>query len=419
MREVIIEAGAVAQVAGVMRRLRLVGSVFLLADEVTQGVAGERVASILGNAGIKVHAHVLSGRPKAEYSLAEGVAQAVPGNAGAIISCGSGTITDLGKWAAFRRGIPQIAVATAPSMNGYASGIAALTRDGLKSTEPVTPPLAVIADLEVLAAAPIAMIRSGLGDIMSKPVCNADWRLASIVRGERFCIRPFELIRDLEEVYAGQARLIGQRDPRAIAALTEALIYAGISMVIAGSSQPASGGEHLIAHFLDMRAPIEGRAPDFHGAQVGVATIATAQLYERLLATRASDLDAKAIATVWERGDIALARCCELLPQAAGAIRDAFARKRGSRDAAVAEALLIASRWDEIKDAVAPFLKPASELRAILAAAGAKTSYKDLGVSAETFRDALALSFCVRNRFTVLDVAFAAGLLQPWADAVI
>ncbi|MFH1829944.1 MAG: sn-glycerol-1-phosphate dehydrogenase [Pseudomonadota bacterium] len=419
VREAIIEPGAIDGLPDVMRRQNLSGPVFLIADENTHHVAGEKVASRLGKAGFKVIPHVLKGRPIAYVSQADEVASSVPGDAATIISCGSGTITDFGKWSAFKKGLPFVAVATAPSMNGYASGIAALVKDGLKATTPVKPAVAVIADLDVLCQAPMDMIRSGLGDVLSKPVCNADWRLATLVRGGTFCKRPFELIRDLEDTYISRAHLIADRDPEAIRALTEALVFSGISMLMAGSSSPASGGEHLISHVLDMRAYEKGKIPEFHGVQVGVGTVATARLYEMIMNTEADSIDRSALQSVWERGEEALARCRNFFGKAAPAIETEFRKKHASKRGVSEETIKIINEWERIKDAVSPYLRSPKDIRDILKAAGAKSSYDDLGIKQPVFREILLLAVCVRNRYTVLDLAFTAGLLDVWADAMV
>ncbi len=410
VREALIGPGAVAGLPGLLRRLDLSGPAWLLADGNTMQAAGERVVSLLAAARIEVRTRVLPGRPRSEKAFADAIADELPANARLVISCGSGTITDLGKWAAHRRGIPLVAVATAPSMNGYASGIAALIEGGLKATTPVTPAIAVVADTEVLAAAPMEMIRAGLGDLLSKPVCNADWRLSTLLRGGRFCGRPFALVKDLEAIYAGRSHLIPKRDVETIGALSEALIYSGVSMLLAGSSEPASGGEHLVSHVLDMLAHARGELPDFHGAQVGVGTLVTAALYERLLAIEPAELDRGALDSVWERGEALLESCRGFYGAAFPSVAEQFRRKRGSREQASAEARAIAARWDELRAAVRPFLMPAERIREILAAAGAKTSFAELGVEAATSRELLRTAHCVRSRFTVLDVAFALGL---------
>ena len=282
VRRLVVERGAINHVAEVVRAEGLGTSAFLVADKTTYKVAGKTVREQLEAGGIAVEEYVLPEHPKASDETVARVRDAYV-KSDFVITCGSGTVTDIGKSVAHDKGVPLVAVATAPSMNGYASNIAALYRGGVKITEPITPAVAVIADVDILAAAPLEMIRAGLGDALAKSVCNADWKLSSMMRGVHFCGASFDIIRDLESIYLSQAEGIAQRDPDAVAALMEALLYSGVAMVMAGSSSPASGGEHLISHTLDMRAGIKGRAADFHGAQVGVATLVTSKLYESVL----------------------------------------------------------------------------------------------------------------------------------------
>ena len=65
--------------------------------------------------------------------------------------------------------------------------------------------------------------------------------------------------------------------------LARTLVLSGLGMTICGGSYPASQGEHLISHYIDMFAPDE-RAAFFHGEQVAVATLTMAQIQEVMLA---------------------------------------------------------------------------------------------------------------------------------------
>ncbi len=417
VREALIEPGAIERTVEVLRRHDLSGPVFLLSDVNTRKAAGERVAKLLSRAGFSVHERVLEGRPHSDVRLAEDVADSLPANTSTVISCGSGTVTDLAKWSAHREKLPFVSIGTAPSMNGYASGIAALVEDNMKATRPVTPAVAVICDVDVMAAAPIEMIRAGLGDLVSKPFANADWRLSSHLRGGPFCTRPLELLRDLEECYLGDVELLERRDPKTIAALTEALVYTGISVMLAGSTSTSSGSEHLICYVLDMLAFGSGRTPDFHGTQVGVGTVAIARLYERMLACE--EVDADAVASVWERGNAALARSRDFFGASYPSVESQFEKKRGGRREAEEEARRIAREWHSIREMVRPFLVPAARVRDTLMRAHAKVTYEDLGVSPEVFEGVLSLAMCTRSRYTAMDVAFSAGLIDGWVDEVI
>ena len=64
--------------------------------------------------------------------------------------------------------------------------------------------------------------------------------------------------------------------------LFHGLLASGAAMALAGSSAPASGGEHLISHFLDMRQPITGRPGSCTALQVAVGIIFSTACYRAL-----------------------------------------------------------------------------------------------------------------------------------------
>lgn len=411
-QKVLIEAGTLQGISGLVEPG--VSSVAIVSDRITHEIAGRQVADLLGRYN---PTQIVIPAEKAEVDdrTAEWVTSQV-GSEELLISCGSGSVTDLTKYAAFKKGRPFIAVATAPSMNGYASGIVAITEKGLKKTVPATSPVAVICDLDILCNAPLEMIRAGLGDVISKPVSMADWKLSSIVKGEHFCPVPFELIADLEAIYTKNASLIPERDPKVIAALTEALVYSGISMVIAGSSAPASGGEHLISHTLDMRSALKGRTHDLHGAQVGICTLITSMLYEELFSMDPDRFEWKKI---WDHdrsnkeGDIK-----DYWGPFAGEVLAEFSKKQMTLDKKEAELERLIDDWDDIAASVGAFLRPSSEIKRILTEAGAKTHYSDIGASAEDIRRAIVMARTMRSRYTILDLADDLNVLEPFAERI-
>ena len=97
---------------------------------------------------------------------------------------GSGTLCDLTRFASHRIGRPFVSLPTAPSVDAYTSMNAPLVIRGLKVTVDAQPPLAVFADLDVLCAAPPAMIAAGVGDVLGKYTALADWRLAALLWDE-------------------------------------------------------------------------------------------------------------------------------------------------------------------------------------------------------------------------------------------
>ena len=71
-------------------------------------------------------------------------------------------------------------------------------------------------------------------------------------------------------------------DGAAVERLARTLVLSGLGMLIAGGSQPASQGEHMIAHYAEMMGGAD-LPPSFHGEQIGVTTLIMARLQHRML----------------------------------------------------------------------------------------------------------------------------------------
>jgi glycerol-1-phosphate dehydrogenase [NAD(P)+] len=198
------------------------------------------------------------------------------------VAVGAGTINDLCKHAAATDGNPYVAFATAPSMNGYTSMNAAISVAGHKKTLPARAPLGVFIDLGVFAAAPPRMIRSGLGDSLCRSTAQADWVLSSICAA-RPIATPRSRCSPPTRPRCSTRPKRSRRRLDAMRVLARTLVLSGLGMTICGGSYPASQGEHLISHYIDMFAPA-GRAEYFHGEQVGVATLTMARIQEAMLA---------------------------------------------------------------------------------------------------------------------------------------
>ncbi len=201
-----------------------------------------------------------------------------------IVGIGSGVINDLCKHVSFKHSLPYFIVATAPSMDGYASKGAALILDGMKVTLNAEVPKAIIADTAVLAAAPFDMIQAGYGDIIGKYSCLNDWRLSALVNNEYICdFVVAETYAQVEKTVA-LAEGIMKKTPEAIGALMEALVAVGILMAYVGNSRPASGSEHHLSHYFEIVGILRGEPYLPHGIDVCNSAILTAKLRERLLA---------------------------------------------------------------------------------------------------------------------------------------
>lgn len=279
IRSVEIGEGALASLPEVCAGF---SRILLVADSNTYAACGEEADQLLGDS---VEARQIFAGSRVvipdEASVAAMEGKLTAGT-DLIVGVGSGVINDLCKFVGHRHGIPYVIVATAPSMDGYASAGAAMILGGMKVTPSATPPLAIVADTRVLREAPMDMIRAGYGDIIGKFSCLNDWKLAAYVRGEYFCEAVYDLVMATARRVRGLAAGIAARDGEAVAALMEALVEVGVAMAYVGNSRPASGSEHHLSHFFEITGILKGTPYLPHGTDVAYSSVLTARLREEI-----------------------------------------------------------------------------------------------------------------------------------------
>lgn len=258
------------------------GNILVVADENTFDAAGEKTIDALS--GKKVEKVIFDGKTILipNEDAIETVNQKID-NTDLIIGIGSGVIQDLCKYVSFFAKIPYMIVATAPSMDGYASDGAAMILKGMKETVKAHLPRAIIADVDVLKNAPMDMIKAGYGDIIGKYSALCDWKLSKVVNDEYFCDYIYDTTYEMINNTLKNAKGLLNRDEESIRALSEALVIVGIMMSFAGSSRPASGSEHHLSHFFEIVGIIDSKPYFAHGIDVAYSTVVTAKIRENLL----------------------------------------------------------------------------------------------------------------------------------------
>ena len=386
-------------------------SAAVLFDTRTRDVAGAEVARALREYGLMAQEHLIADTPDGQSPVCDmATHDALMGEmfeVDLVVSVGSGVINDLGKWIAFDRQLPFVTFATAASMNGYTSANVAATVNGVKTLIRAAAPKAVFADPQIIRDAPFEMTAAGLGDVLAKSVSSADWRMNNLLFGDDYCDETVGLIADVEPLYLDAPQALADRQPSAVNAVFDALLLTGIAMTLAGTSAPASGGEHLISHALDMMAGIDGRAHDLHGRQVGVATILTAELYRRVLAIespRLVDPPDQIDRTFW--GPLA------------GAVAQQYVDKL-PRLAQAARKLAAGRTWDMLRTSLAPLLRPPEQIRECLQQAGGAWRGEHLGCDRDRLRAAMVHAHAIRSRFTILDLAILTGIMPAAADEIV
>lgn len=218
-----------------------------------------------------------------------------------IVGVGSGVINDLCKYTSHQHGLPYMIVVTAPSMDGYASQGAAMILKGMKVTLPAREPRWIIAELDVLCAAPIAMIRAGVGDIIGKVSCLNDWQLSHLINDEYLCPMVYDLMQSQVTRCIDDIPLIIARDPGGIHRLMEHLVMAGIGMSYVGNSRPASGSEHHLAHFYEVVGLLRGFEYFSHGIDVAYGTMVTCALRHALASMHPAQFATQYNRALWEQ----------------------------------------------------------------------------------------------------------------------
>ena len=296
-RDIYVGRDLLARVPEMIRRRGLGGRCVLVADDTTYGLAGAAVEAALTGAGFSVTRCVIhrEGEVLPDDGACGEVLLSITRDTEFLISVGSGSLTDITRINAERTGLPFVAVGTAPSMDGYTSAVAPLLHRGVKIQRPAVCPEIIVCDLDVLATAPMPMIASGVGDVLGKYIAIADWRLGEIINGETYCPLCGELVMNAVNALVDNVDEIARKSEKGIRILIEALLLAGVTIMLIGHTRAVASIEHNIAQFWEMILVQRGVRPPMHGASVGVATLLVWPMYERFLGEDLSGLDLGAI----------------------------------------------------------------------------------------------------------------------------
>lgn len=418
---VTIRPGALDATGVVFRECFKASRAVIVADERTMAAAGEEAHERLQQSGVEVEEPiVLPGTPEpyADLDTVERLEAFTRFHSAVPVAAGAGTINDTVKLASFRTGRPYMCVATASSMDGYAAFGAAITRDGFKETVSCPAPRAILGDLDVLIRAPRDMNSTGYGDLLGKVTAGADWILADALECEPIDQSAWFLVQDPLRGWLARPDGVRAAEPRAVEDLFNGLIMSGLAMQLSRSSRPASGSEHRFSHLWEMQALAQDRPTVPHGFKVGVGTIAAAALYERVLARDLGTLDIESACRAWpsqaelERG----VRQAHAIPQLGeSAVRETLAkyvdvqqlRQRLSR---------LRRCWPAISRQLRDQLLPVDALRRLLRDAGCPVHPEEIGVSLSDLKESHWLARTIRRRYTILDLAYEAGILAECVD---
>jgi glycerol-1-phosphate dehydrogenase [NAD(P)+] len=421
-RHLTLDAGAVQRAASTFEAVFRERPAVVVADPTTWRVAGQRVEQELRRAGLATRPPIVLAAPlHASFDRVLELASAIGSVDATPVAVGSGTVNDLTKLASHRLGRPYMVVATAASMDGYAAFGASITRDGFKQTMACPAPAAIVADLAIVAAAPTPLTAAGYGDLLGKVTAGADWIVADTLGVEPIDAAAWALVQEPLGAVLGTPERLRRGDLAATEQFFLGLVVSGLAMQATRSSRPASGAEHLISHLWEMTGLAEGEHPPSHGTKVGIGTVLVSLLYERLLEHDLVGLDVEARVAALPGPEAVERQVRSALPAgevADRAVTESLA-KHPRPEALRARLALARERWPALRERLRQQLLPPAELRRRLQALGAASLPEEIGVTPARLRTDLLAARMIRRRYTVLDLAHEAGLLERCVDEVV
>jgi glycerol-1-phosphate dehydrogenase [NAD(P)+] len=398
--------------------------VLVIYDENTKKAAGEQTGAFLAKAGIPWRELLLKPGPykmiTPDYERVTEIRDAILAINYFPLAVGAGCVNDLVKRAAFEAKTPYMCVGTASSMDGYCSFGAALVYDGFKTTMPCTPPAAIVADTDILTAAPYDMTASGYGDLYAKLPAGMDWLLADRLGLQAIHQISWDLVQKDLPSWVGSPEKLKSNDMAAFSALFKGLSMSGIAMQIYQDSRPASGAEHLISHIWEMEhlSRPDG-VPWSHGFKVAVGTVASASLMEAFF-EQAPSLTVAACLKRRESREERLAAVNRFFPdpKIRKPIEEVCKAKWLDDKALAARLEKLIPILPDLKAVFAERVGGKDKVIADFKKAGCPVSAADFGLEKKALKETALKAQMIRTRYTILDSVYETGLLPDLLDAV-
>jgi glycerol-1-phosphate dehydrogenase [NAD(P)+] len=262
-----------------------------------------------------------------------------------------------------------------------------------------------------MSAAPTELVAAGFGDMLGKYTALADWKLGKLLWDEAYDDDIAERVREALESCVEVVDGLGRREVESVGRLMYGLIESGLAIADLGGSQPASGSEHHVSHYLEMKLHREGRQAVFHGAKVGAAVTHMAAIWDEVGAMDRHQVERRLsnlgnVRTVAEES-----RIDQLYGGLAPKVFEAhkgFLEELESSYVELQERIL--ASWDEVQQ-LAGEVPPADELARLMERAGGTADFAEIGFGHQEVEAAVAAGHYLRPRFTVAKLAMLLGLL--------
>jgi len=265
-RQIIIGEGVYSKIPNLLKKLDDFDSILLVMGIKTRDLVGQKILSILNN---HYNINCIYAEDSGDSTLRRVKKHANLIKADLVMGIGGGKNIDLAKAVAHYMKIPYISIPTILSHDGIASDRAVIAKGKKKYPILGSPPIAIIADLDILSQAPYRYFAAGCGDVIAKKTAVLDWRLARDEKGEDYDDFVANLTYSAAETIINNAKKHEKNYKNSVKLLLESLITCGVAMAITKSSRSCSGSEHMFCHTIDFLAP---KNTALHGEKVALGT---------------------------------------------------------------------------------------------------------------------------------------------------
>lgn len=410
--EVIVGSGVIADLPSILKSRNFIKP-FVFADNNTYFAAGKKIMNLLTDNGFEANKYVFKKDNLEPDETNVGLAvMNYKHDCDVIIGVGSGVINDICKIVANISNKPYIIVATAPSMDGYASASSSMTMEGLKISLDSKCADIILGDLDILCDAPLKMMISGLGDMLAKYVSICEWRIAHIITDEYYCEDVANLVRIALKKCVDNADGLLKRDKEAVKAVFEGLVLCGAAMKLAGVSRPASGVEHYLSHIWDMRGAEFGTPISYHGIQCSIGTLIAIKIYEQIKnitpdREKALQYVSKFNYDAWS---------CELrkFVGKGAECMIALEQKEQKYDKALHAKRLekIIDNWDNILKVIDEELASSEEIENLLDKLGAPKTLEDIGLPSSILPVTFRATKDIRDKYVLSRLCWDLGIIN-------
>ena len=309
---------------------------------------------------------------------------------------------------------------TAASVDGYTSFGASITYQGAKQTFSCPAPVAVVADLDVIAAAPKEMTAAGYADLAAKVPAGAEWMIADFVGSEPIIPDAWHLLQDHLDDLLADPEGVAEGKPEAIADLFEGLVLSGFAMQAAQSSRPASCCDHLFSHILDMTEHRFNGKLQSHGFQVAIGTLTMCAVFDNLFKLDLSDIDVESCVAAWPTLEQEQNRALEVFKgfPAPRLGYDQITLKYEDAEKVRKELTDLKAVWPQLKERLQGQVYSFEKMQRMFKIVGAPSDPSEIGVTREQIRDMFPKVQLMRYRFNLLDLAKRGGFYDAIVDPV-